>query len=160
MPRFRFEMEPLLRARRQAEQVKQRAVANLERTRLALETRLRSNQEFISEGKRDQRGRLVGVLNLASLRAHAGSTIQVMRQAQRTLLELAGLHRRLEAARAELTEAARERRAIELLRERRFEEWRKRLDRADDAVIDELAVQAAGRGEAAGPPAVRKETSS
>ena len=66
---------------------------------------------------------------------------------RRSDLELAGLHRRLEAARSELTEAARDRRAIELLRERRLFEWRRRIDRAEDAVIDDLAAAAAARQE-------------
>jgi flagellar FliJ protein len=143
--KFRFRLEALLRVRRQAEQVRQRAVAELEGRRRDLETALRRHQDQIAAGKRTQCDRLVGRLDVTELRARAGSTIQHMREAQRILLELAGVHRRLEEARADLIEATRRRRAVELLRERRFAAWKKRIDGAENAALDELAVFAAAR---------------
>jgi flagellar FliJ protein len=147
MARFRFKLEPLLRARRHAEREKQRAVAELQRQRLDLEHALRRRQAFITEGKAALRDRLVGDLDMPSLRAHAGSTVQVMREAERIVLELAGVHKRLEAARGELVEAARDRRSLELLRDRRLAQWKAALNKAEDAALDELAVHAAARRE-------------
>lgn len=147
MARFRFKLDPLLRARQHAERQRQRAVAELERRRLALEEALRRKQEFIVAGKQALRDRLVGELAMPSLRAHASSTIQVMREAQRTVIELAGVHKRLDAARAQLIEAARDRRALELLRERRLAQWKAAISKAEDAALDELAVHAAARRE-------------
>jgi flagellar FliJ protein len=149
--KFVFKLEPLLTARRRAEQDKQRVVGDLERERRDLEDTLRRHQEFISEGKRELAGRLVGSVRVAALRDHAGSTINLMRHAHRVLLELAGLHKRLDAAREELVEATRKRRAVELLREQRYAEWRKRLNRLENDALDELAVQAAGRSERSSP---------
>jgi flagellar FliJ protein len=145
MARFRFQLEPLLRARRATERIHQMAVAELDQRRVELERTLRRQQQFISTGKREMTQRLVGPLEMSSLRQHAGSTIGLMRQGHRIVLELAGLHKRLEAARAGLREAARERRVVERLRERRFEQWRMQMQKAEDAAIDELAVQSAAR---------------
>ena len=147
MARFRFRLEPLLRARRSTEQTHQRAVAELERRRRTLEEHLRSAQDRIASGKREQTGRLVGALDVSALRSQAGWTIQHLRQAQRLLLELAGTHRRLEEARSKLIEATKQRRAVELLRERRFSEWKRRIAKAEDAALDELSVQSAARKE-------------
>jgi flagellar FliJ protein len=147
MSRFRFSLEPLLTARRHAERERQRAVAELERERRDLENRLRKQQQFIGEGKRLARDQLVGRLDLSAMREHAAATIALMRDAQRVVLELAGVHKRLDSARAELVEAARQRRAVELLRERRYERWKREINRAEDAAIDELAVHAAARKE-------------
>jgi len=147
MARFRFRLEPLLRARRSTEQTKQRTVAELEGRRRDLEHGLRSAQDRIASGKREQSGRLIGALDVSALRAQAGWTIQHLRQAQRLLLELAGVHRRLEGARSELIEATKQRRAVELLRERRFLQWKRRITKAEDAALDELSVQAAARKE-------------
>lgn len=130
-----------------AEQVKQRAVADIERERLALEDKLRRQQDTIALARDSLRESLIGTLDAHNLRLHAASSIQQMRQAQRLALELAGVHRRLEAARAALIEASRARRAIELLRERRFEQWKAALDKAENNALDELAVIAAARGE-------------
>ncbi len=147
MARFRFRLEPLLKARRHVEQNRQRVVAELERQRLELEGTLRGQQQFISSGKQSMRGEMVGRLDIGSLRSHAGATVQLMRQAQRIVLELAGVHNRLAASRAELLEAMKARRAVELLRERRFNEWKAAINKAEDAALDELAVQAAARKE-------------
>jgi flagellar FliJ protein len=147
MARFRFKLEPLLRARRHVEREKQRAVAGIERERLALEDALRRRQRFVIEGKAALRDHLVGDLDMPSLRAHAGSTIQVMREAERIVLELAGVHKRLEVARSALVEAARDRRSLELLRDRRLAQWKAALNKAEDAALDELAIHAAARRE-------------
>jgi flagellar biosynthesis chaperone FliJ len=136
MPRFAFALEPLLRARRQAEQLHQRAVASVDRERLKLEQKLRQQQVVIAEGKRSLTGSLTGVLNTTALRFHAAASIQQMREAQRLVLELAGVHRR--------------RRAVELLRERRLEQWQREQDKAESAALDELAVVAAARRHFAG----------
>ncbi len=145
MPRFRFPLDGLLKARHAVEQQKQRAVAEIERERLTLEDQLRSQQQNFAENRQELRDALVGTVNASALRLHAASAIQQMRLAQRLVLELAGAHTRLESARAALVEASRARRAIELLRERRFEQWRASLDKAESVMLDELAVFAAAR---------------
>lgn len=142
---FHFPFEALLKSRRLAEQEHQRAVARIERERLELEEHLRRRQDEIAAGKQSLRSGLVGAINMPALRLQAAASIDLMRRAQRVVLELAGIHRRLEAARALLVEATRRRRAIELLRERRFEQWKAELERVETATLDELAVMAAAR---------------
>jgi flagellar protein FliJ len=144
-PKFNFALESLLKARRMYEQQHQRAVAQIERERISLEDNLRRQQANIALGKQATKSSLIGRIDASALRMHAASSIAVMRAAQRTVLELAGVHRRLDAARLELVEAMRERRAVELLRERRFEQWKYEIDRAENSAIDELAIIAAAR---------------
>jgi flagellar protein FliJ len=47
----------------------------------------------------------------------------------------------------DLLEATKRRKAVELLRERRFEQWRLDLERRETAAVDELAVMRYGRKE-------------
>ncbi len=145
MAKFRFKLEPLLTAREHAERRRQRVVAEIENERIALENKLRGQQRFITEGKHAMRGRLQGTLDLSDLRGHAGATMRGLRDAQRLAIELAGIYERLQAARSELAEAARDRRAVELLKEKRHLEWRQAEERRETAFLDELAVQAAAR---------------
>lgn len=147
MAKFRFELEALLRARRLAEQTRQREVAGIERERSILEDTLRRQQRMIEEGKASLTGALVGMIDAEALRLHAAATMQQLRQGQRIVLELAGVHRRFEAARTTLIEAARRRRAVELLRQRRFEQWCAAQDKAETDAIDELAVIRAAQAE-------------
>ena len=147
MARFRFALQPLLAARCRQEQSCQHAMAQLQRHRLDLEQRLRRYQEVLASSKLDLRGRLVGALDTNALRKHAGQSQQVLRSAQQVVLELAGVQKRMEGARAELLKATTERRAVELLRDRRLAEWKRRIEKAETAALDELAVQAAARRE-------------
>jgi flagellar FliJ protein len=149
MVRFRFALDPLLKTRGRHEQAIQREVADLERERLAMEDRIRRKQRLFAEGRDARRDSLTGTLNIDALRGHAGSALRVMRDTQRDVLELAGVHRRLDLARARLIEATRARRAVELLRERRYEAWRRDHERRETAAQDELATIAAGRKEMA-----------
>lgn len=147
MPRFVFRLDPLLRARRETERRHQRAVAELERRRRDLEDDLRRRQGFIAEGKRELSERLTGRLDLGALRDHAGASLRMLREANRIVVELAGVHTRLEEARATLVEATRARRALELLRERRFDAWKRDLDKREDAALDEIAGRPSARSE-------------
>lgn len=145
MARFVFRLAPLLRARRHAEQQQQRRVAEIERDRLRLEDTLRQHQRSISQGKQSVRDRLVGRLDTSDLRIHAGSSLAMMRKAHRVVLELAGVHRRLEQVRADLIEATQRRRALELLRDQRHEQWKADQNKAETAALDDLASTSATR---------------
>jgi len=147
MAKFVFRLEPLLTVRRRAEDDARRAFAVLQRERLALEDELRRCQQDIVAGKGRLRGTLTGRLDLRALRLGAGSTLNVIRQAQQLALRLAGIGQRMEPLRHALLEARTRRRAIELLRERRFDQWKAALEKAENAALDELAVCAAARRE-------------
>lgn len=127
------------------EQNHQRLVASIEHERMALEESLRTQQHRIAHGKESLSSGLVGQVDMTVLRRHAAVSIQLQRLAQRTVLELAGVHRRLDAARQELIEAAKQRRVVERLREQRFEQWKAQQEKAETDAIDELAVMAAAR---------------
>lgn len=145
MAKFVFRLEPLLTARRRAEQDARRVVAGLERQRIGLEEELRRHQREISSSKNQVRGTLTGVLDMRSLRQGAGATLHVIRKAQQLVLRLAGVGQRMESARADFLEAMTRRRAIELLREKRFDQWKTALSKAETAALDELAVGRAAR---------------
>jgi flagellar FliJ protein len=145
MARFRFPLQPVLDARSRAEDECRRRVAALESERRRLEDRLRCGQASIAGARDEVRAALVGTVRPSELRGQANASLAHMRDAQRLVLELAGVHRRLEAARSALTEAARQRRAIELVKERRFEAWRHEQERREQSALDELATNRGAR---------------
>ena len=147
MARFVFSLQPVLKARRRAEEELQRAVAQIERERMRLEDVLRGHQRSLVSDKNLLRAGLTGLIDARDLRLQANCARQIMRRAQQIVLELAGVYKRLEAARARLIEATRDRRAIELVRERRYEQFKAAIDKAETAALDELAVFAAARKE-------------
>lgn len=147
MAKFRFNLQPVLDQRERIEEERKLVVAKLESERAALERQLREYQGAISAQKGDLRASMsldpstgAAVVDPARLRvqAHASLTMQV--RAQRAVLVLAGLHRRLEAARAQLAAAARDRKAVEVLRDRRFARWKAEHERREAAAIDEMGA--------------------
>ena len=106
MAKFRFELDPVLRARQREEDVIQRDVTRLHRQRTTLEDGLRNRQVRLSESKRSVRDQLVGTIRTSDVRMQANASLAIMRDAERTVLELAGIHQRLEEARSRLREAA------------------------------------------------------
>lgn len=139
MAAFRFTLDPLLRLRKMEEDGCRRQVAEIERERQALEDRIRSQQSLIAEGKQQMRGVLVGRLDVGSLRFQASASMQVSRKTRQIVVKLAGVHQRLARARERLTEAMRARRAVELLREQRYEAWKQEENRKEILAMDELA---------------------
>lgn len=144
MARFRFKVEVVLKHRKTIEQQKQRAVAELETQRVRIEGVIRRCQEGLVREKSELRGRLSDA-DLRGARWQAAASMRLIAAARRAALELAGVHKRIEAARAELLEAAKRRKTVELLKERRFDEWKLDESRRELAAVDELAVMAAGR---------------
>jgi flagellar export protein FliJ len=145
MPRFIFHLQPVLNARLVAERERQRVVAALERRRIGLEEGLKRQQVKITAGREALRQGLVGLIDAVSLRSHAASSMRMMRDAQRLAVELAQVYESIERARADLAEAATARRAMELLRDRRFAQWKRTQEKREAALLDDLAGSKAAR---------------
>jgi len=155
LARFIFKLEHVLEQRLRAERDRQVVFAGIDRERVALESQIRGHQHALVGYKRDLRGALAGdqpteelagaAITLPDVRLQAGASLMVMGKAQSAVLQLAGVHKRLEIARGELLEAARARRAVELLREQRYTQWKRDLDRKEAAELDDLSVMRAGR---------------
>lgn len=141
--RFTFRLQPALDQRERVEQEHQRRVAALELERLALEERLREIQAQVAAARGELRGSLgAGGTRVVvrDVRFQAGATLALLVQAQSTALALAGAMKRLESARAELLKATTARKAVQLLKERRYAQWRADLERREMMAIDEIAT--------------------
>ncbi|USN98589.1 MAG: flagellar FliJ family protein [Phycisphaeraceae bacterium] len=147
MARFVFELEALLRQRLHAEKEQMTRVAEIERDRLAIEGEIRACQRSIVEEKRDLAERLgaekAGVghpVDLRAVRVQANASLHLITKAQRAVIRLRGVHDRLDRARLELLDRTTKRRAIELLKEKRLEEWKHERARLEQAEQDDAAV--------------------
>jgi len=154
MPRFVFQFESLLKMRIAAEREHQTRVAQLERQRLELEAHIRGAQNEIRSHKHDLRELLEGsarklrtsrAVDTRTVRLQANASLHAQARTQHLAVKLAGLYTRLEEARAALNDAASRRRAVELLKQRRFEAWQRTQRKREDAEIDEIGTQRAGR---------------
>lgn len=138
MARFVFELEGVLRQRVHVERQQQARVAEVDRMRLALEAQLRALHGQIT-GERAHLAALLADGSFAQVRAQALAINAMERRAQALACELGGVLRRLEEERRVLAQRSAERRAIELLREERFEAWRREQQRIEQRVLDDIA---------------------
>lgn len=163
MAKFIFELEPVLELRRSVERTKQLVVAELERERLAIEDRIRAFQRQIVAERRDLRDHLesqrgaspadtepaAGGVDLGAVRLQANASLHLVGRAHQEVLKLAGVHRKLDAARVELLAATTQRKAVEVLRDRRREAWMAEQRRRESLALDEISTMRAARGEEA-----------
>lgn len=131
-----------MKQRLAAERQKQLALGELERVRLGLEERLRGYQDSITAEKQDLRAALSpgGSIDAGGVRMQANMSLHFVSKAQQTVYHLAVVHRKLDLARKELLEATTRRKAVEKLKERRYEAWREAEVRKEAAMIDEISI--------------------
>lgn len=147
MARFRFRLDPLLRVREREERDRQVEVAAIESERVRLESAIRARHTAARAGREDLRRALApgGPRAMTSVRLQAGASIRLEAQTHALAIELAGVLKRLEDARSRLLEASRARKAIELLREKRLDEWKRDQDRREASEQDDLVSGRAAR---------------
>lgn len=140
MARFRFELEPLLEQRRREEKERMKAVAEIERERLEVERRARELAAILRDERRHWRDELGrgGAVDLTRVRLQAGASVHGVRRTNELAIHGAAVMRRLHTARTALAEATTKRRAVELLRQRRYEAWLADQRRREARELDEI----------------------
>ena len=146
MATFKFPLQVVLDQYEKLERDQKIALARIEAERQSQEGELIGYQNSIREQKEDLRRWLggAGTVDLSMARLQAGASLSTQFKAQQSAIRLAGTHRRLEEQRERLREASRRRKAVELLKERQFEAWKREMKRREAAELDELAVMRAG----------------
>lgn len=147
MPRFVFKLDPLLRKYEREEGEIRKRVAEVERQQVDLENQIRSAQGAIVAGKQEMSDRLLNAVDTHAIRAQAAMTIRLDQGIRRLALRLAEAMRRREMVQRELLEAVKRRKAIETLRERRYEAWLTDLERKEQADLDDVIMSRVKRNE-------------
>ena len=147
MATFRFKLQALLDLRIREEETSRKAFSTLMGQKHDIEQRLIGHQQMIQQGKELMRSGMVGTVDARALRMQSHAALGLMREAQAAAIALAGLGKRIQGARTKLDNARSRRRAVEILRERRYEEWKLQEERREVATLDDLAISAAFRRE-------------
>lgn len=138
---FEFRLETLLRLREQAEKTKQRTVAR----RLAAISEAQRRLDDAAERERAERERLrtasgPGTMSVDEVMASRAWIGRLQRERWAIGGQIAAHERQLTTERAALAEAAKQRKILEKLRERKLAEYRLRVNRAEDRFLDEIAA--------------------
>lgn len=142
MAKFVFKLEAVLRQRKHVEGERQRALALVQAQMTQLQNELRLVNETVQTSTTDLReNRLVGKLDLHFLAAHRRFTLATQRKAMQLVQKMALVQRSVDEARLALAEAAKERKAIEKLREKHHQRWAEDIGRREAAQLDEISMQ-------------------
>jgi flagellar FliJ protein len=141
MPRFVFKLDGVLRQRQHVEKQRQRELAALQAQMTRLEDDLRATEATSRQAAMDLRERhLVGRLDMSYLAAHRRYTLALQRQATQIVQRMALLRKQIVQAQAVLVDAARERKAMEKLRDRQRSRWQAEQDRREMRMLDEAGA--------------------
>lgn len=142
MAQFTFQLEGVLRHRRNIEHEKQRALALVQARLTALETQLRAmDAEVLASNDSVRQNNLTGLIDPGFLAAHRRYLAATQRKAIEIAQQMGLVQVQLNAAREVLAEAARDRKILEKLREQKYETWQQELHRKQVAEQDEAAMQ-------------------
>jgi len=137
---FRFSLERLRALRERGEDLAKQELAGALHRRASCAERLRAMGEEISGAFAEQRAAADGAVSAADLAAHQAylERMEQVREAGR--LDLDRQEAEVDARRDALREAARERQALERLKERRRADHERAAARAEGVVLDEIAA--------------------
>ena len=142
MAQFIFQLEGVLRHRKNIEHERQREFAVVHAKMTALEIELRAlNAEVRASNDGVRRNHLIGRIDLSFLAAHRRYLAATQKRAMEIAQQMAGVQRQVDAARLAVTDAARDRKIIEKLRETQQAAWRERWKIKEMADQDEAAMQ-------------------
>ncbi|MAG17751.1 MAG: flagellar export protein FliJ [Phycisphaerae bacterium] len=141
MAGFRFKLDPVLKHRGMIENQCQHNLAKLMRQRHIMHTQLRQMQETISRSKHQLASALVGRVDVNQIHQFSRHSGPVVLREQKIVIALAQLEVRIDAARQALLDATRNRKALQLLRDKEFRLWRRLTNVRDVARVDEITSQ-------------------
>jgi flagellar FliJ protein len=140
--KFVFKLASVLKQRLHVERQRQRDLAERQAHLSSLQLQLKQLNERVSATNEDVRNNhLTGKLDMGFLAAHRRFVAAMQRGALEIVQRMAVAQKQVDEALAALAEAAKQRKAIEKLRERQFERWRAEQDRKEVAELDEVAMQ-------------------
>lgn len=140
MAKFQFRFQTLLAHHRREEDQRQRELAQHLRTRMILHDQIRDMQDTIRDSKQSMADGLVGKVDLTRVGQFARYSGHAAMRARQIVQRLAGIEKQIELARATLLEATKQRKSLELLRDKHEARWRYEQNRRETNELDELAT--------------------
>lgn len=144
MPKYVFQLDALLRHRKHLEQERQRDLAVVQGKMSRVQDELNQMNETLAVAMRDLReNRLVGRVDVHFLAAHRRYILATQRKAHAIAQEMAQIQREVDEARTALTQAARDHKMVDKLREKHKARWDADQARREFAELDEIGMRLA-----------------
>ncbi len=144
MARFNFELDGVLRQRKNVEHLAQKALAEAVRAMSELTDKLRRLDESVKQVSEDVRAHhLLGEIDVNFIAAHRRYLLGMERAAMDLARQIAEAQGKVQRAQSQLIESAKERKTMEKLRDKQFERWMSEQTKRENADLDEAGMQIA-----------------
>lgn len=142
MAKFVFQLHAVLRQREHVERQRQRDFSVAQGELVKLQTALRDLEQSQQQATMDLRANhLIGPIDLAFLAAHRRFVFAVQRKGMALVQRIALSQRKVDETRLFLAQAARDRKAIEILRDKRRAAWLAAEAKKEAEALDEVGTQ-------------------
>ena len=142
MAQFKFKLQPILRHRETLERERQRDYALALAKVKDLQDQLTNLNQILTDTNADVRdNRLTGKIDVNFITAHRRYLLGVQRKAMDLVTQIANAQSQAETARANLAEAAKQKKVLEKLREKQEQRWKDETARKEAIALDEVATQ-------------------
>jgi flagellar FliJ protein len=144
MAGFSFELDGVLRQRKNVERVAQQRLAEATKVMVELQENLRRLDEGVKAISQDVRdNHLTGVIDVNFITAHRRYLLGMERRAMELAKQIAEAQAKVRQTQEMLVAASRERKTIEKLRDRQFDRWKSEQTRRENDQLDEAGMQIA-----------------
>lgn len=140
MKKFRFRFQSVLDVRTEREEQCKRELGNLTRVRESQEQRLRNMTRERDVCEEMARKQIHSGTSVAQAALHHAYLRRMGQEIEKQGAVLTNLSKRIEEKRRELIEAAKERRIMERLLERDQKDFMMRVEKSEQAFLDELSL--------------------
>jgi len=146
MKKFTFPLEALLTVKKNKEEEVKRRLAQKNREAEECRLEMARTQEKLKEFQRDEKAkRGGGGEDIASLRGSVAYRNMLKLELLREGQKLDGIMVETYAVNQELIKAAQERRSVEVIKEKRYEEWKRENAVSEQKFMDDLSQQGFAR---------------
>jgi flagellar FliJ protein len=139
MKRFKFSLQVLLRLRKRKEEQVKRELAAKQRQLFKVQEALKQTGERLNNlqaEQKEERSRVADILALRQGVLYRHSLLAEMRQKTR---EIAALRLEAESIRQRLVKATQEKRSLEMVHDKRFDEWHSEYLAREQEFIDDVS---------------------
>lgn len=143
MARFVFRLESVLNQRAREEQCCQAALGEALGVQVDCEAKIAEIEQQVRLDNDLLRDRLIGAIEINELLRHRRFLATCALEVGRISERLVSARLKVEAARRKLTEAAKRRKALEILRDKQRNEFNSESERKEQLELDEAALQIA-----------------
>lgn len=139
MKRFRFTLEALLTIRKRQEEEVRREFARKNDEITRAETELRQLHESLRDLATEEKERRIGSVSVSELRSGVGYRHTLKLNVETTGKQIQRLRKEAGQIRLRLVEATKKKRAVEILKERRYTQWKEAYRAQEQEFTDDLS---------------------